>query len=282
MPSVAQETISGSYAGTNGALDHDAINQHLYKLKNDIKKELRDELSRDFYHGTNGKSDGALKAVKDTLEPPPSIFTPICHPLVEQIIKEVDGHYLQNWGFPNEKAKKKFVAAGFSRVTCLYFPKALDDRIAMACSLLTILFLVDGTSPLPLATPFNHPALSFAHLSLCHSFISLLIPIISFPIRGANAVFIDQLEDLSLEDGRAYNESLMPLCRGDVLPDRSVPVQWMMYDLWEEMRACDKVLADTVLEPVFEFMRAQTSSERLTVQGLGPYLRYRQADVGQA
>ena len=92
----------------------------------------------------------------------------------------------------------------------------------------------------------------------------------------------DQLEYMSFDEGEAYNASLMPLCRGDVLPDRTVPVQWMMYDLWSEMRACDKVLADETLEPVFVFMRAQTSKERLSVKGLGPYLHYRQGDVGQA
>ena len=87
---------------------------------------------------------------------------------------------------------------------------------------------------------------------------------------------------MSLADGAAYNDSLMPLCRGDVLPDRAVPVQWMMYDLWEDMRRCDKELADEILEPVFLFMRAQTSTERLSVRGLGSYLHYRQGDVGQA
>lgn len=92
----------------------------------------------------------------------------------------------------------------------------------------------------------------------------------------------DQLEEMSLADGEKYNNSLMPLMRGDVKPDRNVPVQWMMYDLWEEMRACDKVLADETLEPTFTFMRAQTAKERLTVHGLGRYLQYRQGDVGQA
>lgn len=87
---------------------------------------------------------------------------------------------------------------------------------------------------------------------------------------------------MSLQDGEAYNNSLMPLCRGTQKPNRSVPVQWMMYDIWEDMRACDKELAEQVLEPVFLFMRAQTSKERLTVHGLGRYLKYRQGDVGQA
>ena len=73
-----------------------------------------------------------------------SIFQPLCHPLVETAVRDVDEYYLQNWRFDSEKAKRKFVAAGFSRVSCLYFPKAQDDRIQLACSLLTILFLVDG------------------------------------------------------------------------------------------------------------------------------------------
>lgn len=76
--------------------------------------------------------------------PLPSHFNPICHPLVDSVSKGVDEWFLQNWGFASEKARKKFVAAGFSRVTCLYFPKALDSRIRHACELLTILFLIDG------------------------------------------------------------------------------------------------------------------------------------------
>lgn len=86
-----------------------------------------------------------------SIEPPiqgqaSSIFEPHCHPIVDQASRDVDEFYLKNWKFDNEKAKKKFVAAGFSRVSCLYFPKARDDRIRYVCSLITILFLVDGTS----------------------------------------------------------------------------------------------------------------------------------------
>lgn len=87
---------------------------------------------------------------------------------------------------------------------------------------------------------------------------------------------------MSLQDGEKYNEILMRLCSGDALPDRSVPVQWIMFDLWESMRACDREMADGVLEPVFTFMRAQTSKARLSIKGLEEYLDYRQGDVGQA
>lgn len=74
----------------------------------------------------------------------------------------------------------------------------------------------------------------------------------------------------------------MPIMRGDVLPDRKIPVEWMMYDLWEHMRALDKELADDVLEPTFTFMRAQTDKDRLSIVGMGPYLVYREKDVGKA
>jgi aristolochene synthase len=76
--------------------------------------------------------------------PPLSRFVAECQPLEKQITAEVDGYFLTHWPFKTAKDRKKFVAAGFSRVTCLYFPLSLDDRIHLACRLLTILFLIDG------------------------------------------------------------------------------------------------------------------------------------------
>ncbi|KAH8660699.1 aristolochene synthase [Tricladium varicosporioides] len=165
----------------------------------------------------------------------PSRLEAKCHPLEEQMTEEVNGYFLQNWPFENEKARKKFVAAGFSRVTCMYFPMAKDESLHFACRLLTLLFLID-----------------------------------------------DILEDMSFEEGSAYNENLIPISRGHVLPDRNIPAEWITYDLWESMRAYDKNLADGILEPVFTFMRAQTDKLRLTVKGMGPYLTYREKDVGKA
>lgn len=75
---------------------------------------------------------------------PKSDWTPYCHPRVEEVSREVDGYFLEHWEFPNAKAERVFVNAGFSRVTCLYFPLAKDDRIHFACRLLTLLFLIDG------------------------------------------------------------------------------------------------------------------------------------------
>ncbi|KAE8396118.1 isoprenoid synthase domain-containing protein [Aspergillus alliaceus] len=92
----------------------------------------------------------------------------------------------------------------------------------------------------------------------------------------------DILEDMSLADGEAYNTHLMPLMCGDVLPNRDIPVEFLMYDLWEEMRAASPILADGILEPTFTFMRAQTDKTRLSIKELGHYLVYQERDVGKA
>jgi hypothetical protein len=104
--------------------------------------------------------------------PPTSKWIPMCHPRAEEVARQVDAYFLQHWKFCNTKSEKVFLNAGFSRVTCLYFPLAKDDRIHFACRLLTVLFLID-----------------------------------------------DVLEDMSFADGEAYNEKLMPIARGDILPN---------------------------------------------------------------
>lgn len=190
---------------------------------------------------------------------PPSNLTARIHPLHEEVTAEVDGFFLRHWDFPNEKARQKFVTAGFSQVTCLYFPTALNDRIHFACRLLTLLFLVDGKLHDPAVPPVSPSA-----------------------TKTDIDKEIDTLEHMSLDEGRAYNERLMPLFRGSVPPDRNVPVEYIGYDLWESMRAHDRGMADDILEPVFTFMRAQTDPTRLTKMELGRYLEYREADVGKA
>lgn len=88
--------------------------------------------------------------VTNAYTPPQSLFVPKCHPRERAVTEQVDGYFLTHWPFKTEKDRRKFVAAGFSRVTCLYFPMAKDDRIHFACRLLTLLFLIDGMHPLHL------------------------------------------------------------------------------------------------------------------------------------
>jgi hypothetical protein len=75
---------------------------------------------------------------------PASAWEALCHPNVDEVSQQVDAYFLEHWPFPNAKAERTFIGAGFSRVTSLYFPLAKDDRIHFACRLLTVLFLIDG------------------------------------------------------------------------------------------------------------------------------------------
>jgi aristolochene synthase len=77
-------------------------------------------------------------------EAPQTIFRAQIHRNEQEVTAEINDYFLKHWPFENEKARMKFVAVGFSRVTCYYFPLALDDRIALACRLITLLFLIDG------------------------------------------------------------------------------------------------------------------------------------------
>lgn len=88
--------------------------------------------------------NGPKRPANETWKIPSSNWTPLIHPRAEEVAREVDGYFLENWNFPNDRAQSVFLKAGFSRVTCLYFPLAKDDRIHFACRLLTVLFLIDG------------------------------------------------------------------------------------------------------------------------------------------
>lgn len=96
------------------------------------------------HHSPVNESQAGNKVQPAIAAPPTSIFESKIHPRAEKVSQEVEGYFLEHWPFPNDKARKKFLGAGFSRVTCLYFPLALDDRIHFACRLLTVLFLIDG------------------------------------------------------------------------------------------------------------------------------------------
>lgn len=85
-----------------------------------------------------------------------------------------------------------------------------------------------------------------------------------------------------MQEGHAYNAALIAIVRGERAPDNTIAAQRIMSEIWAAMRACDAPRADAIVEPLREFMAAQTDDSRLSVRGLGNYLRYREGDVGKA
>ncbi|KAI0599443.1 Aristolochene synthase in complex with 12,13-Difluorofarnesyl diphosphate [Biscogniauxia sp. FL1348] len=90
----------------------------------------------------------------------------------------------------------------------------------------------------------------------------------------------DEIDLMSLQDAQAYNERLILIARGVQEPDRSIPAEWIMWDLWEDMRAVDAELAHILEEPTFIFLRAQVDKTRLNTGNLAAYFEFRQKDIG--
>ncbi|KAJ2984458.1 hypothetical protein NUW58_g6045 [Xylaria curta] len=158
--------------------------------------------------------------------------TPRCHPLVDEVSREVEFYFLQHWNFPDEKARASFLKTGYGQFTCFYYPLARNDRIHISCRFITLLILND-----------------------------------------------DLLDGMSIEDGAVHQEKLLAIVRGDVAPDSNAPAEYIIYDVFERLRACDRELADEIMEPLAELLRAQTDKVRLTLSELEPYLEYREIDI---
>ena len=98
------------------------------------------------FQSKSARNPNSIEIIKSTraYQIPSSNWKPLCHSSVDEVVREVDAYFLENWRFRDTKDVRAFENAGFSRVTCFYFPFARDDRIRYACRLLTLLFLIDG------------------------------------------------------------------------------------------------------------------------------------------
>ncbi|KAF2003110.1 terpenoid synthase [Amniculicola lignicola CBS 123094] len=90
----------------------------------------------------------------------------------------------------------------------------------------------------------------------------------------------DLLDRMNLSEGVAYNTKVIECGRGTA-PDRNVPAQWIMYDLFDEMRKVDRILADQLLEQTIDFLKAQVDKDRHLHMELNEYFQYRDADLGK-
>ena len=64
-------------------------------------------------------------------------------------------------------------------------------------------------------------------------------------------------------------------------PHRDNCLEWMLFDTLHSMRSIDEVLASDVNEGFCALIQGQTTADRLKVKHLGPYLDYREIDVGR-
>lgn len=91
----------------------------------------------------------------------------------------------------------------------------------------------------------------------------------------------DILDYMSVEEGVAHNSKVIECARGNLIPDRNVPAQYIMYDLFESMREVDLQLANELLESTIKFLVAQADGSRMKPMTLDEYWTYRYEDLGK-
>ncbi len=81
-------------------------------------------------------------------KPPPTIFGIECHPRADAVCAELDSFFMEHWPFKNQEERNRFFTSQTNRWACLAFPMADDDRLLDTVKVNTLLFLLDGKSPL--------------------------------------------------------------------------------------------------------------------------------------
>ncbi|KAL2006010.1 hypothetical protein VTN00DRAFT_9664 [Thermoascus crustaceus] len=92
----------------------------------------------------------------------------------------------------------------------------------------------------------------------------------------------DKLEKMSLEEMTSYGNRLIQIAEGTAEPDNSIPDERVTHETLQLMRATDQKLTDDVAEAFIILVRKQIGAERLRIEHLGPYLEYREEDVGRS
>ncbi|KAJ5746215.1 hypothetical protein N7520_011397 [Penicillium odoratum] len=91
----------------------------------------------------------------------------------------------------------------------------------------------------------------------------------------------DQLDKMNVADMLSYRERVIEIARGETVPDRSISVEWMLFDTIQLMHTIDHVLAVDLVEGFCLLLQTQTNPERASIKHLGPYLECREIDVGR-
>ncbi|KAH8808728.1 isoprenoid synthase domain-containing protein [Xylogone sp. PMI_703] len=91
----------------------------------------------------------------------------------------------------------------------------------------------------------------------------------------------DILDQLSLEEMIAYRDRLVKIVHGTVAPDNAKCLEKILAENFQIMRDFDEKLTEEVVQGFCIVLRAQTDSSRPEVNHLGPFLQFRDVDVGR-
>lgn len=90
----------------------------------------------------------------------------------------------------------------------------------------------------------------------------------------------DVAENMSLEDGKAFYHCLILLAKGEILPNRENPYEWITYDTFASMRKDDEALTEAVLQDAILCVTAQVDEARNCCTNMGALLKQRYKEGG--
>ncbi|KAL8781085.1 MAG: hypothetical protein Q9213_006167 [Squamulea squamosa] len=85
---------------------------------------------------------------------------------------------------------------------------------------------------------------------------------------------------MSLEEAKAFYKRLIPIAKGEVLPDRTDPYEWITYDAWAGMRAVDEALTEATFEGAVICFSGQFNEARSSCVSMGSVLKQRVQEGG--
>jgi hypothetical protein len=87
---------------------------------------------------------------------------------------------------------------------------------------------------------------------------------------------------MSISEGKALYRKLIPMAMGTAQPDRTQPFEWITYDIFASMRACDEERTKDVFQKALLCITAQVDEARLSCADMGSLLRHREKEAGCA
>ena len=88
------------------------------------------------------------------------------------------------------------------------------------------------------------------------------------------------VEAMNIKEGKVFYDRHKLLATKKVLPNENSPIEWVICDIWEKMRAADKELTKVVMHWAFVSLDNQVDPKRLTCKDVGSVLKHRVLEAG--
>jgi hypothetical protein len=191
--------------------------------------------------------------VQGLLHHQPSKLDVQSHSRKEQVLREIDNYFGKDWPFEGSEELKKIHDNDLTGMVCYAFPTAHDDRIFILVLFFIVVVLMDGVYIFPNGNIDNEMCYFNLHVNLC----------------------IDMLDDMSFKEGELFTERLISISRQEKDVNPSIPIEYLISDIWKRIREIDTEAIIPILQETFSVWKHQVVKDRNKWNSFSDYLDYR-------